>query len=104
MSNIQHGEFDKILNGISQQLMTEGSDKEGFIINYNMPQEIIRILQSKVIPDVKDDKINLKFIKNRFSEIISDSIRSAGSKGAITKHFDLKYMVILLELLELLPT
>ena len=93
VSNIELVEFIKLTENLKKE-----DDK--FRFRYGLFNDIVKSLQSKVIPDFKDEKINLKYLKNRYSDMISDSLKNV-AKG--TKNFDLKYVVILLDLLEILP-
>lgn len=95
VSNIEFGEFEQLVSSIGEKLQSP------FKLNYEVFNHIIKHLQGKVIPDFKDEKINLKFLKNRYAEMISDSMRNSNAKS--TKNYDLKYMVIMLDLLEILP-
>jgi hypothetical protein len=95
VSNIEMKEFTQLVSAIGDKITTP------FKLNYEVFNHIIKNLQGKVIPDFKDEKINLKFLKNRYAEMISESMRNSNSK--VSKNYDLKYMVILLDLLEILP-
>jgi hypothetical protein len=95
VSNIDFEEFKALVDTIGSKVQTP------FKLNYEVFNHIIKNLQGKVVPDFKDEKINLTFLKNRYAEMISESLRNSNTKT--TKNYDLKYMIILLDLLEILP-
>jgi hypothetical protein len=95
VSNIDFEDFKALVDSIGSKVTTP------FKLNYEVFNHIIKNLQGKVIPDFKDEKINLTFLKNRYAEMISESLRNSNPKSS--KNYDLKYMIILLDLLEILP-
>ena len=92
ISNIELEEFIKITEAFPKQ-------KTSFQVQYGLFNFIVKSLQGKVIPDFNDSNY-LKYLKNRYSEMITDSIKG---QGKAQKNFDLKYMVILLDIIEILP-
>ena len=95
VSNIEFHDFRDLVKSIGDKLQSP------FRLNYEVFNHIIKNLQGKVIPDFKDEKINLKFLKNKYAEMISESLRNSNEKSS--KNYDLKYMIILLDLIEILP-
>jgi hypothetical protein len=95
VSNIDFEDFRALVETISSKLSSP------FKLNYEVFSHLIKNLQGKVIPDFKDEKINLTFLKNRYAEMISESMQNSSTKNK--KNYDLKYMVTLLDLLEILP-
>jgi hypothetical protein len=95
VSNIDIESFITLTEGLRSN-----QENSQFRFRYALFSDIVKNMQSKVIPDFKDEKINLKYLKNRYADMISESLRNV-AKG--TKNYDLKYVVILLDLLEILP-
>ena len=92
ISNIELKEFINLTNSFPK--------KEGpFQVQYGVFNLIVTSLQGRVIPDFNDSSY-LKYLKNRYSDMITESLKSV-VKG--TQNYDLKYMIILLDLIEILP-
>jgi hypothetical protein len=98
ISNISLNEFTKLVAGFKKDTGAK------FDYNYELFSFVMKNLQGRVIPDFADENVNLVLLKNRYTEMLNDSKSNENEQGNTNaRNYDLKYMIILLDLLDKLP-